>query len=148
MSPKKGDMEFKKSISLSPMGGDDVLLGSAHGGGTIENDVVGMKLLSLAQIKEIDEFLQRKLGTFDGERIDTWSRFVGLYESVCESRGWNGLSQETLVELLTGLLVGKAQTAWYEWSRDEPDMMVNYNRLKNELPHKLICGSRYPISIT
>ena len=103
----------------------------------IEDDVVGLKLLSLAELKEIDEFLQRKLGTFDGERVDTLSRFVGLFESVCESRGWNGLSQEILVELLTGLLVGKAQTAWHEWSRDEPDMMVSYNRLKNELPHKL-----------
>lgn len=58
------------------------------------------------------------------------SNFVGVFEKVCQTKGWDGVHEETLVELITSRLSGKARKAWNEWVFEEADMMSDYLKLK------------------
>ena len=61
--------------------------------------------LSVSDQKEIDWFLEKKIGNFSGENLDLWDNFVGIFE---KSKGWDKYGQETLVELLSSML-------WFEY---------------------------------
>ena len=53
------------------------------------------------------------------------------------SRGWDSAPEESLIELLSGLLTGKAQKTWYDWVQEDPNLIYNYASLKLEFQGKL-----------
>ena len=59
---------------------------------------------SLSEFKDMDWFLERKIGVFDGERISVWKNFILVFEKVCQTKGWDNVQEETLVELVTSRL--------------------------------------------
>ena len=72
------------------------------------------------------------MGTFDGEKPSGWANFVAAFEKACQTKGWDRMGEETLVELITSRLSGKARKAWEEWYQEEPLVMVDYLQLKND----------------
>ena len=87
---------------------------------------------SLAELKEMDWFIQRKIGTFDGESMERWADFVVLFENTCRKRKWDVYPEEVLVELLAARLVGNARKAWEAWILEEPEMMMDFLKFKLE----------------
>lgn len=67
----------------------------------------------------------------DGEKPSGWANFVTAFEKVCQNKGWDQMTEETLVELVTSMLSGKARKAWEEWYQEEPEVMSYYLKLKN-----------------
>ncbi len=83
---------------------------------------------SLSEFKDI---------VFDGERISVWKNFILVFEKVCQTKGWDGVQEETLVELVTSRLVDKARKAWDEWVQEDPEIMGDYFRLKKSFIERL-----------
>ena len=73
---------------------------------------------SVGEFRDMDWFLERKMGNFDGENPSGWANFVTAFENVCRTKGWDRIGEETLVELITSRLSGKARKAWEEWYQD------------------------------
>ena len=92
---------------------------------------------SLSEFKDMDWFLERKIGVFDGERISVWKNFILVFEKVCQTKGWDGVQEETLVELVTSRLAEKARKAWDEWVQEDPEIMGDYFRLKKSFIERL-----------
>ena len=90
--------------------------------------------LSVSDQKEIDWFLEKKIGNFSGENLDLWDNFVGIFEKTAMSKGWDKYGQETLVELLSSRLNGLARKAFEEWIVEDSKIYRDYKSFKNGLP--------------
>ena len=111
-------------------------------------DVDGPTMVTLYQLKEMNAFLEKKIDSFNGAKVESWTKYVKIFETVCFNRGFDKYGHEILVELLSGLLVGKARDVWVEWSRDDPSLLFDYDRLKNGLMLRLGGDVDYWKSIT
>ena len=81
--------------------------------------------------------MEKKIGDFNGEKVAGWRNFTTVFESVCQSKEWDGATEETLVELLSSRLIGKARGAWVEWVQDEPGIMQDNVGVKERFPERL-----------
>lgn len=89
---------------------------------------------SLSEQKEIDWFLERRIGAFDGEDWSNWENFILMFEKVVVKRKWDRYNQETLMDMITGRLKGDAKDLYTEWILEDPKVSGEYVKFKTSFP--------------
>ena len=94
------------------------------------------------QIREIEWVLSRKLGRFDGENVQLWGNYVGMFEDLASKSGWaEKFEEENLVEFLAFRLEGKARKVFETWTLEDPRVVRDYNLVKDKFPEQFCEGS-------
>ena len=94
------------------------------------------------QIREIEWVLSRKLGRFDGENVQLWGNYVGMFENLASKSGWaEKFEEENLVEFLAFRLEGKARKVFETWTLENPRVVREYNLVKYKFPEQFCEGS-------
>lgn len=62
--------------------------GSGVGVHGIDQGSMPMSMPTFEATKEMEWYIERKIGSFDGSDLENWKNFVKLFESVCAARPW------------------------------------------------------------
>ena len=129
------DMDNKKTDSETENKSQGMMQDLFEGREDLETENGGHSL-SVQEQKDIDWYLEKKIGKFSGENWDVWQNFVSLFEKAAVSKGWDRFGQETLVELLSGRLSDTARLVFDEWVLEDPEVAEDYCAVKTGLPKR------------
>ena len=127
--------------SSNPQGEEEVEFGmvgrkpTSEGSSEVEFGMVGRKPTS-EESSEVERMLIRRLGRFDGEKVQYWSNYVGVFETLVSHHGWDRFEEEYLIDFLVFRLEGAARKAYEDWTLEDPSVMSSYAQIKTHFPRR------------